>query len=447
MHPGLLYPDGYQYLLMARGIGEHLQPVVTLGPGGDTLAPSSEAAAKPLFPALVALLQAAGFSPLGAARLVTAAVAAAVPMLAGLVALRLGASRSGALLAALLCLVSPAAVYWAGFPGPDPLAQTLALGAALALLARRPTAGGVLAGLCVLARPEYAVPLVAACLAAALCRQARRNAFQAATSALLVVGVTFAVLRPPLPVPSAGEAAGAALLVAAVAGLLLVSGRGGALYGIAAAAVLVALLPTLASGGFAWLARHNWPLVALACAGAALAARSRRDRTIVLRLAALALPLALVYWWKNPGSERYAAQLVPALAIAAGLGLGRLRWPVLVLAGAAAVAAALLQAVPRSGSDSFRALAPALARAPTGALVTAAPDAYGILLPDRPIRVMRPGAEGLVLLDAAARAYEPDLTVSGTLLARLPAPAGFVRPDGRVDRAPALLYRGRVVER
>ena len=47
MHAGLLYPDGYQYLLMARGIGEHLQPVATLGHGGDTLAPSADAAASP----------------------------------------------------------------------------------------------------------------------------------------------------------------------------------------------------------------------------------------------------------------------------------------------------------------------------------------------------------------------------------------------------------------
>jgi hypothetical protein len=60
---------------------------------------------------------------------------------------------------------------------------------------------------------------------------------------------------------------------------------------------------------------------------------------------------------------------------------------------------------------------------------------------------MRPGAQGLVLIDAAARAYEPELRASGTLVARIPAPAGFLRPDGRVDRGPALLYRGRVVRR
>src|SRR5947208_762134 len=72
LHPGLLYPDGYQYLLMARGIGEHLQPVATLGHGGDTLAPSADAAAKPLFPALVALIETLGLSPIDAARVVAA---------------------------------------------------------------------------------------------------------------------------------------------------------------------------------------------------------------------------------------------------------------------------------------------------------------------------------------------------------------------------------------
>ena len=36
-----------------------------------------------------------------------------------------------------------------------------------------------------------------------------------------------------------------------------------------------------------------------------------------------------------------------------------------------------------------------LAGAPAGTLVTAAPDAYGFLLPERPIRRLRVGAEGL----------------------------------------------------
>ena len=44
-HASLLYPDGYQYLLMARGISEHLRPTTVLGPGGDQFVPSADAAA------------------------------------------------------------------------------------------------------------------------------------------------------------------------------------------------------------------------------------------------------------------------------------------------------------------------------------------------------------------------------------------------------------------
>ena len=39
----LLYPDGYQYLLMAKGIAAHGRPIVTLGDGGDTWLPSADA--------------------------------------------------------------------------------------------------------------------------------------------------------------------------------------------------------------------------------------------------------------------------------------------------------------------------------------------------------------------------------------------------------------------
>jgi hypothetical protein len=77
--------------------------------------------------------------------------------------------------------------------------------------------------------------------------------------------------------------------------------------------------------------------------------------------------------------------------------------------------------------------------------VTAAPDAYGYLLPERPVHRLRVGAEGLVLIDGAARALAPDLEVDGKLLRRIPVITGFLRPDGAVDREPALLYRGRVV--
>ncbi|HSI97275.1 MAG TPA: hypothetical protein VK926_02850, partial [Gaiellaceae bacterium] len=46
-HAALLYPDGYQYLLMARGLSENLEPTTTLGPSGDPFVPSPDAAVKP----------------------------------------------------------------------------------------------------------------------------------------------------------------------------------------------------------------------------------------------------------------------------------------------------------------------------------------------------------------------------------------------------------------
>jgi hypothetical protein len=90
-------------------------------------------------------------------------------------------------------------------------------------------------------------------------------------------------------------------------------------------------------------------------------------------------------------------------------------------------------------------LAGPLGTAPPGALVSAAPDAYGYLLPGRAQRTLRPGARGLVLLDAAQRAYAPGLTACGTAVARIGAGHGFQRPDGGLDRGRATLVRGTVV--
>ena len=92
-HAALLYPDGYQYLLMASGIGEHLQPTTVLGPGGDVFAPSPDAAAKPLFPLLVAGVHVLGISWLDAARFVTAIAAATTVVAAALLTTKLSGSR------------------------------------------------------------------------------------------------------------------------------------------------------------------------------------------------------------------------------------------------------------------------------------------------------------------------------------------------------------------
>jgi hypothetical protein len=83
----------------------------------------------------------------------------------------------------------------------------------------------------------------------------------------------------------------------------------------------------------------------------------------------------------------------------------------------------------------------------SGTLVSAAPDAYGFLLPNRPQRPLSPGTRGLILLDAAQREYAPDLTASGVVVARLSDPNGFERPNGAVDLGPTLLVRGVVTRR
>ncbi len=447
LHDGLLYPDGYQYLLMARGIAEHLEPAVTLGQGGDVFAPNVDAAVKPFFPALVALASVLGVSPADAGRAITVLAGAAVPVLTGLLALRLGAGRVAAAVAALLCAVSPTLVYWSGYTGPDPLAQALALGAALTLLHRRPVVGGALAGLCMLTRIDYAIVALAAFAAAVAVRSLRREAIRSAASGVLVAVVIVGLVRPPVELPPAAAIVGSLGLAGLAAVLLLVAGRVGGLWAACIAASIVAPLALLDGGAWSAVARQDWPLLLLALAGLALCLRALGTRSIALRIMALSLPLAVLYWVKNPGLERYVAQLLPELALVAALGLGTLGRTRLAMATAASAfvtAGIALSSQPVIGVDSFQELAPALERAPAGPLVTATPDAYGFLLPERPVRRLQAGAEGLVLLDGAARAYAPGVHVEGQLLRRIPVLTGFRRPDGAVDRRPALLYRGRV---
>jgi hypothetical protein len=77
--------------------------------------------------------------------------------------------------------------------------------------------------------------------------------------------------------------------------------------------------------------------------------------------------------------------------------------------------------------------------------VTAAPDAYGFWLPEHGVKRMRPGVRGAVLLDAAQRLYEPQLTADGTVVARVHGALAFARPDLEIDADPAILVAGRVV--
>src|SRR5262249_57686956 len=138
----------------------HGRPLLTLGPHGDTLLPSADAAPKPLFPAIVALFHLLGLTWFGAAKTVTALAAACTGLLTGLLARRLTGSWLAAVVASSACIASRELTFWSGFAGPDALGEALALGSVLAFLGRRPRVGGVLAALPILARSELAlVPL------------------------------------------------------------------------------------------------------------------------------------------------------------------------------------------------------------------------------------------------------------------------------------------------
>ena len=170
------------------------------------------------------------------------------------------------------------------------------------------------------------------------------------------------------------------------------------------------------------------------------------------------LLLGATYVYRNAGSERYLSELLPIAAVAAGFAVApalsparapeprarRLHglWRPLLPVAAIGLTLVITPPRPPLALDTFAALAGPLAQAPAGTLVSAAPDAYGFLLPDRPQQALRPGVRGLILLDGAQRAYDPALGARGVVVARLSAPDGFERPDGSLDTAPVLLIRG-----
>ncbi len=464
---GLLYPDGYDYLLMARGIAEHLTPALALGHGGELWVPSVDASLKPLFPALVAVISAV--APIRAgADLLTAAAAAATVVLAGVLAGRLTGSRPAAALSAAAALASPALAHWSGFAGPDPLAEALALATALALVERRSLSAGVLGGLCAATRPEWFVVLAAAGLTGLLWSSTRELARRSLTAGAFVMAIVVVVLRPPLALPSGG----ALLLLGAIAGAVLcdiaavwasVARRRAT---IAAAAGLATIAVVALSGRVpalgALVRGGDWPLLLLGSAGILRACANGRGRPALLILATVLL-LGAIYVYRNAGLERYLAQLIPAVCVAAGFlvapgprsraraqdvfAAGAGRWdPLIAWVAAATVATALLVAAtsprPQLAGDTFASLSGRLARAPAGTLVSVAPDAYGFLLPARPERTLRPGERGLILLDAAQRAYAPGLGATGVIIARFSLPDGFTRPDGTLDMGRATLVRG-----
>jgi hypothetical protein len=440
---GVLYPDGYQYLLMAKGVAAHGRPFLTLGAGGDTLLPSVDAAAKPLYPALVALVHETGVGWFEAARVVSALAAAATVILAALLARRLTGSWIAAAIAGGGCIASRELAFWGGFAGPDSLGQAFALGSALALLGRRARLGGALAALAVLARPELALLVVVAGIVGIAFAELRQAALRAGLGFIVVLAAVLALLRPPLGAPPLGPSVALGALALLTTGVCVIGKRIGArgaawlVVGGLLAAVPVAVLLGQAGGTRRWV-HDDWPLLAAGAFGCGLGLGSVRFRPAAGALLLSGASLALVYWSKNPGSERYFALLAPLIAVLAGFAVV-VPWRAQRVA--AAVVAALLvvglaRGVPHPGGpDAFPTVARQLRalHLPPLPIVTAAPDAYGVLLAHRAVHVARPGVRGLIVLDGAQRAYSPNLRYSGRVVASLDPGPGFLRPDGTVE--------------
>jgi hypothetical protein len=398
---------------------------------------------------VVAGVHVAGVSWLTAASLVTAAAAAAAVALAALLATKVGRSPWAGAAAGLLLLASPSLGFWSGFSGPDPVAQALALAAALGFLYHRPVVGGALAGLAIATRPELALVALAAAAVALRRPDTRADVRRAVPASAVGLALVFGTLRPPVALPDLELVV---LAVIALGCLLVVAFAPAAMARYAVVAALgVATVVVVGSSGVAELWRHEWPLLALAAVGLVVLVRDERGRSAGVVLVGCVLLLGSVYAVKNPALERYFALLLPCAALLVGIAVARVPYRAKPLAPAVialAVAVGFLRPIPGSRDyDAFAAIAervePSL---PTSAaLVTAAPDAYGFLLPEHPVREMRPGVRGAILLDPAQRLYAPDLGAKGRVVLRVVDEIAFARPDGELDAAPAVVVAGDVV--
>lgn len=451
-HSALLYPDGYQYLLMARGIGEHFTPTTVLGPGGELFVPNADAAAKPLYPLVVAAVHALGAGWLSAAEIATCLASAAVVSLTFLLAWRLAGTWLAGAVAALLLLASPSVAFWSGFSGPDPLAQALGLGAALAFVYRRHGLGGLMLALAVAARPELVVVAVCAFVVCVVSQERRQPAIRAAIAFVPTLALVFLALRPPIAAPDTDLLWTLGLLVLCALGAAFVPVERRAV-AVLAVLVVAAVAVSVPSAGLAEIWREDWPLVAAGLVGLGIVALDPERRRAALWTLAVAAVLGAVYWTKNPGLDRYFAILLPLAAVLAGVGAAavvqRWRWSVAPVAVAAVAVVAFGVARGPSGtfeedvfSRTAQKLAPHLGSG--DALVTAAPDAYGFWLPGQPVHTMRPGTRGLVLLDPAQRSYAPDLAARGKVVARVDSELAFSRPDGEIDAGRSVLVAGEV---
>jgi hypothetical protein len=447
-HDALLYPDGYQYLLMARGIGEHLEPTTVLGPGGEVFVPNPDAAAKPLFPIVVAAVHTLGISWLEAARLVTVVSGAWVVTALALLVSRLSHSTIAGLVAGLVVLGSPSLGLWSGFSGPDPLAQALVLTSALAFVDGRSRLGGTFVGLAIAARPEIAALAIAAGVVALRSHSARSQLRRAAPVALVAAALPMAVIQSPVALPDWRLLVLVPVFAVTTVVVSLAPER--VLQFAAVAGLGLAALALVTRAGPAEVWRTDWPMLVMGALGFVVLLYDESRRRAAMIVGAAVLILGAVYVLKNPTLPRYFSLVLPAAALLAGLAVGSAPRAIRPLALGAMAGAAVIGLVhPISGSrdhDMFPVVARNVAQhLDATALVTAAPDAYGFWLPTHPVRMMRPGAQGAVLLDAAQRVYKPGLTATGDLVARIEGEIAFAGPDLEIDAEPAVLVAGEVV--
>lgn len=451
--PGLLVPDGYQYLLMARGIGEGFRPITHLGPDGELWLPNPDASWKPLYPALIALIEGVGVPARTAAVLIVAAAQAALVAACGLAVWARSRSVLGSAAAAALVAASAPVHHWQSFIGPDALAAALAAGALALAFSRRPLACGVLIGLAGCARPEWgcvALALLGLCAAAGVRRgMLLRASLGAVGVAALVLGIT----RPPVVAdPRLGLLAIGLLAAGAMAGASLrLPGRVAVGVGLclvgAATAVVLAQGRTL---GLSSLVRHD-PLALLGVAGLCACLVSQRLRREGLGFAVAAGTLLGAYLLKNPDSERYLSQLIPIAAVAAGLGASLVASPRLrvgLAAGLCVALAAGLMTAPAylRGPDPLRQLAEALP-ATSEPIIAGAPEGLSFYRPELSFRPYRDGARGLILSDPLSRESMPTLTPVGRVVVRPTLDFAVRRRDGRVDAEGLALIRGRLITR
>jgi hypothetical protein len=326
----------------------------------------------------------------------------------------------------------------------------LVLSAALAYTHRRARLGGVLTGLAVAARPEIVLLALAAALLALRDERGRAEVRRSAPPALVTGSLVFGALQTPVAVTDWKLAI---ILPIGLIVLALVMRAPPEIlrYGAVASLAVVAAV-VLDRPGPSTLWQDDRPLLILAAVALLVLLRDRERSAAALVVLGGVLLLGAVYLVKNPTLGRYFTLLLPAAALLAGLAVaalpGRLR-----AAGIAVVAIVaalgLLHPVPGSRDyDMFPVVAGGIeSRLGNGEepLVTAAPDAYGFLLPGHGVKRMRPGIRGAILLDAVQRLYEPRLTANGPVVARIGGTLAFSRPDLEIDADPAVLVVGSVV--